>query len=204
MVNMVQKWNMRFGFRDANNREMRVVLALLRQSTHVRDLSKQTGIPHATVSRMLKGLGERNVVDFEVRGKNKVVKLRRNIEALNAVKMAEGYKLEKLIRMYPEMGVIIEEVLKRTKANLVVIFGSYAKFNAKLDSDIDLFVETQDRAVKKELEKINSRISVKIGRLRNKLSEPLVKEIIKDHVIVRGVDVFYEENQVFGGYEERR
>ena len=194
MVNMAQKRNI--------NREMEIILALLRQSTHVRDLSKQTGIPHATTSRMLEKLGARNIVDFEARGKNKVVNLKKNIEALNTVKMAESYKLEKLIRKYPETAAIIEEILEKMKqlkktGKIILIFGSYAKFNARPDSDIDLFVDTEDRNIKRELERISSKMSVKTGRLSSGAGKPLAKEIIRNHVIISGIEAFYEKNQIF-------
>ena len=101
----------------------------------------------------------------------------------------------RLIDKYPNMAVIIETITKKTDEKLILLFGSYAKFNAKPDSDIDLFVETKNRNVKRTVDEINSKINTKIGDFEK--SNPLVKEIIKDHVIIKGVETYYEKNSIF-------
>lgn len=185
MVNMVQKWNMK----------MEIVLALLKGSAHVRRLSKLTSIPHATLSRALNEMVKENMLDFKQDGRNKVFVLKKGIEALAVARSAEDYKLMKFLLEYPGMAVLSEEILKRCRSRLILLFGSYAKFTAKKGSDIDVFIETGKKSIKSEVEKIDSRINAKIGRFDPK--NILVKEIIKDHVILRGVDEFYEKNKVF-------
>src|SRR3990167_5644605 len=70
-------------------------------------------------------------------------------------------------------------------------FGTYAKGLTKKDSDIDIYIETKSRNVKKTIEEIHSKINVKIGTFDTK--SPLIKGIIKDHVIIRGIEVFYDK-----------
>ncbi|MEK6900125.1 MAG: hypothetical protein AABX05_03295, partial [Nanoarchaeota archaeon] len=62
---------------------------------------------------------------------------------------------------------------------------------AKKDSDIDIYIETKNRNVKGSIEDIHSKISVKIGTFDTR--SPLIKEIIKDHIIIRGIEAFYDE-----------
>lgn len=109
--------------------------------------------------------------------------------------MAEHYKLEKLIYFYPNLSIIVEDILKKAKSNLIILFGSYAKFIAKKDSDIDLFIETTRRKQKALIESINSKIRVKIGKFDK--TNLLIKEIIKDHIILKGVELFYEKTGFF-------
>jgi hypothetical protein len=47
-----------------------------------------------------------------------------------------------------------------------------------------VYVDTKHRKIKDELESIHSRISVKIGNFD--LNPPLIRKIIKDHVILKG------------------
>jgi len=75
--------------------------------------------------------------------------------------------------------------------DLIILFGSYAKGLEKKDSDIDIYIETKSRNVKKVVEDIHSKINVKIGSFDTK--SPLIKEIIKDHVIIKGIEVFYDK-----------
>ena len=176
--------------------EFEIILALLRnKELHVRGIAKTISQPHANISRIMKRLLNKNIVDFKFEGKNKVFRLKKGIEALNYVYMAEHFKLLKLFEKYPFLSVITESIISKTSEKLIIIFGSFAKFSANKESDIDIFIETTNRKIKNEVENINSRLSVKIGKLdKNSL---LIKEIIKDHVIVRGVEYYYEKNKIF-------
>lgn len=175
--------------------ELEVTLALLRnKELHVRGIAKAVNQAHANISRFMKQMLKKNIVDFRLEGKNKLFRLKLGIESLNYAYMAEHFKLLKLFEKYPFLSVAVESILSKTDEKLIIIFGSHAKFSAKKDSDVDIFVETSRRSVKAELENINSRLSVKIGMFdRNNL---LIKEIIKDHVIVRGVEYYYEKNKL--------
>ena len=176
--------------------ELESVLALLKyKELHVRALAKMVNQPHANISRTMKGLLKKNVVDFKFEGKNKLFKLKKGLEALNYVYLAEHYKLLKLFEKYPFLSILTESTVSKIDEKLILIFGSFAKFTAKKDSDIDVFIETTKRKVKSEVENINSRLSVKIGKFEKNNS--LIKEIVKDHVIVRGVEYYYEKNKLF-------
>lgn len=181
---------------EQNNIELEIVLALLkREELHVRALARYVNQPHANISRAMKRLLKENIVDFKIEGKNKLFRLKKGVEALNYAYIAEHYKLIKLLEKYPPLSVIVEDILSKTGEKMAIIFGSYAKFIAKKESDIDVFIETTKRSVKKELEKINSRLSIKIGKFdKNSL---LIKEVMKNHVIVRGVEYYYEKNKLF-------
>ena len=117
--------------------------------------------------------------------------LKKNLVARNYIYKAELNKLTKLLRKHPELGVIFEEILNKTDEKLVMLFGSYAKGLEKKDSDIDIYIETKNRRIKERVEDINSRIKVKLGAFNKK--SLLIKEIIKDHIIIRGVEEFYEK-----------
>jgi predicted nucleotidyltransferase len=183
---MVQK-------RDNLNSE--IILFLLRRESHVRGIAKYLDESHSTVLRRLNELLEENILDYRMEGKNKVFFIKNNLQAKTYIFNAENYKLIKLLKKYPELSIIVEGILKKCDEKLVVVFGSYAKFIAKKDSDIDVFVETSDRIVKEELEAIHSKINVKIGKFD--ADSPLIKEMIKNHVILRGVENFYEKIKFF-------
>ena len=175
--------------------ELEIILVLLKGENYLRGIAKQFGESHSTILRKLNRLTTENVLDYKMEGKNKVFFIKKNLQAKNYVFNAERYKLIKLLRKYPELDVIMDDVSRATKETLVVIFGSYAKFVAKEDSDIDVYVETRNRDVKEQVESIHSRIKVKFGDFD--LSSFLIKEIIKNHVILKGVEEFYEKTKFF-------
>ncbi|NWG09078.1 MAG: nucleotidyltransferase domain-containing protein [Nitrososphaerales archaeon] len=172
-----------------------IILFLLTGKYHLRGIARYLDISHSTVLRKLNVLLKENVLDYRKEGKNKVFFIKKNLEARNYVLNAERYKLIKLIKKYPELGIIIEDILKKCKVKLIILFGSYAKFTAKKDSDIDIYVETRNRKIKEEIETVHSRISVKIGNFD--LDSSLIKEIIKNHVLLRGAEEFYEKTKFF-------
>jgi predicted nucleotidyltransferase len=178
-----------------DNIESEIILFLLREESHVRGIAKQLGASHSTILRRLDKLLKDNVLDYRIEGKNKVFFIKNSLQAKTYIFNAEHYKLMKLIKKYPELSVIVEDILKRCDEKVVIIFGSYAKFTAKKDSDIDIFVWTDNKKRKEELESIYSRINVKIGDFD--LNSPLIKEIMKNHVILRGVEDFYEKTKFF-------
>lgn len=185
MVHMVQ---------NKDNIDSDIILLLLKGEKHLRGIAKQLNESHSTILRKLDRLVKENILDYKKEGKNKVFFIRKNLQAKNYVFNAERYELIKLLKKYPELSIIIDELLKK-KGNLIVLFGSYAKFLAKQDSDIDVYVETRSRKVKEELESVYSKVKVKIGDFDPE--SHLIKEIIKNHIILKGVEYFYEKTKFF-------
>jgi predicted nucleotidyltransferase len=103
--------------------------------------------------------------------------------------MTEEYKLLKLTNQ-AKLRRIIQEIRLITDGELVVLFGSHSKGTATKNSDIDIYIETTNTNLKKEIRKISDDISVKIGNF-NKENQ-LVKEIIKNHVIIQNTHRFYK------------
>lgn len=173
-----------------DNKEFDIILLLLRNPLHVRGIAKGLHQPHATILRKANSLVEQKVLDYKREGKNKVFFLRSNMVAVQYTYLAEHNKLVKLLAAYPEIAVIMNDILKKCREKLIILFGSYAKFQAKPDSDIDLYVDTTKRKCKETIEAIHSKLSVQIGRFDAKNN--LIKEIMKNHVILRGVEDYYE------------
>lgn len=186
MVHMVQ---------NRDNIDSEIILLLLKSENHLRGLAKQLNESHSTVMRKLDRLVEENVLDYKKQGRNKIFFIRKNLQAKNYVFNAERYKLIKLLKKHKELGIIIDEILKKSNKSLIVLFGSYAKFTVTPDSDIDIYVETKQRKAKEELESVHSKVKIKIGYFDT--DSQLIKEIIKNHIILRGVERFYGKTKFF-------
>ena len=180
---------------NRDNMDLEIILLLVRDESHLRGIAKQLKESHSTILRKLNKLVKENILDYKIEGKNKVFYIKKNLQAKNYIFNAERYKLIKLLKKYPELNIIINDILEKTKEKLIVLFGSYAKFTAKKDSDIDIFVETRSRKTKEAIEATHSKIRVKIGDFD--IDSQLIKEIIKNHIILRGVEEFYEKPQFF-------
>jgi predicted nucleotidyltransferase len=172
-----------------------IVLALLREPLHLRALADALAANHMTIARKLAILERDNVVDFSIEGKNKVYSLKRSIEGRNYAISSELYLQSRVLEKYPVLRGTIHSILVDTEIRLALLFGSYAKGNAHERSDIDIFIESSDREQKKRLELQNSLVNVKIGRFD--INNPLIREIMTDHVIVKGVEEYFEKTKFF-------
>jgi predicted nucleotidyltransferase len=175
--------------------KLEIVLELLKNENHIRGMAKSLNTNHMNIVRKIKELSKENVVDYIQKVKNKAYSLKKTAEAKAFVFMAENYKLTRAIQKYPALRGIIEKIQKNKKIKLAVLFGSYAKAMAKPDSDIDLYIDTASNKLKAEIGKIDTKLSVKIGKYDK--SNLLIKEIDKNHIIIKGIEEYYEKNGFF-------
>ena len=182
-------------FHMEQNISFEIIDILLNKEIHTRALAKRLNINHMTTSRYLKELVNDNVLDFRMEGRNKMYFLKKNIESRNYATMTELYKLNRVLKKHPGLRKIIKTIQRNPIISLAVFFGSYAKGTVRENSDIDVFIETEDRKLKQELEQLNSMLSVKIGEFDR--SNPLIKEIEKNHIIIRGAENYYEKIEFF-------
>ncbi len=175
---------------------MRIIEALLRKENHIRGLAKVLGTNQTTVSRKVLELYGANTVDYRFEGKNKVFFLKETLEAKQYACIAELYKLLAAIKKYSRLRLIVEKIRSNSKITLAVLFGSYAKGTANKESDIDVYIDTTDRSLGGEVSLIDTKLSVKIGSYAKQ--SLLIKEIEKNHVIIKGVEDYYEKSKFFG------
>ena len=136
-----------------------------------------------------------NVLDYRKEGKNKIFFIRNTLKAKNYVYSAEIHKLNSLLKKHPELSIILDDIKKDFSKGMIILFGSYAKGIPKKESDIDIYLETKDNNIKTKVKNINSKLSIKIGKFDTK--SLLIKEIIKNHIIIRGLEDFYERVEFF-------
>ncbi len=175
--------------------KLEIVNELLKNTKHVRGIAKNFNINHMLISRKIKELEKENIVDFKKEGKNKRYFLKKTIEAKNYIFTAENYKLNQILKKYSNLRRIIEKIQKDNRIKLAVLFGSYAKGIAKKESDIDIYINTENLKIKRELSQFDTRLSIKTGKYNK--SSLLIKEIEKNHVIIKGVELYYKKNKFF-------
>ncbi|KHO45073.1 MAG: hypothetical protein QS98_C0013G0009 [archaeon GW2011_AR3] len=163
---------------------------LEKQDNHIRGLAKALRTNQTTIARKATELEKQNILDYREEGRNKVYFIRKSLESHEYRKIVELYKILEIIKKYPRLRQIIEKVQANEEINLALIFGSYAKMSIDKDSDIDLYLETENKEIKKLIEFSDSKLSIKIGKFDKEM--PLIKEIIKSHIIIKGVDRYFE------------
>mgnify|MGYP001601095538 CR=1 FL=1 len=173
------------------NYECEVLLSLLKKEMRGRELSRELNTSLTRIQSILNELRNRTVLDYRTEGKNHVFFIKKNLMAKMFILNAENYKLIKIFEKYPILEILFRDIIKKSPDKLIILFGSYAKFIPKEDSDIDIYVDTNERRVKEDIELLNTSLSVKIGSFNK--DDLLIKEIIKNHAIIQGVEIFYEK-----------
>ncbi len=186
MVHMVQ---------DKNNLELEIILVLLKNKNHLREIARILNESHSTILRRINKLLKENILDYKKEGKNKIFFIKNNLKSKNYIYSAEIYKLNKVLKKYSELSIILEDIKKNFSKGMIILFGSYAKGNPKQNSDIDVYLETNNYKIKNKISELNSKLSIKIGNFDTK--SLLIKELIKNHIILRGLEDFYEKIDFF-------
>lgn len=167
-----------------------IILILSKEKKHIRGLAKILNTNPMTIARKVKQLEKKNIVDYNLEGKNKVYFLKKSLEANQYLKAAENLKIITLISKHPRLRNIIDVINKDCSIGLAIIFGSYAQEKETKNSDIDIYIETTNRKIKEKLELLDSKLSIKIGPFITENN--LIKEIIKNNIIIKGVDRYYK------------
>ena len=80
--------------------------------------------------------------------------------------------------------------------NQIILFGSVSRAEAQKDSDVDIYSSGSNVFIKKKIEAIDSSISARVGSFDR--DSILIKEIVENHVIIKGVEEYYEKSRFFG------
>ena len=156
-----------------------------------RDIAKRLRMNQKTVSNVLNKLERRHVLKFSVEGKNKYYYLNHlNPSVKEIIKLVEINRKIKLIETYKKFRDLFNKLESRTDG-IIAIFGSYANLSANEKSDIDVLAMGKIKETK-DLEglygiKINI---VKIDKNKFNKEDVLIKEVIKNHVVLKGVEEF--------------
>lgn len=169
---------------------MEIVNILAKGRNHIRRISELTGTNHMMISRKIKFLEEENVVDYFLEGRNKVYFLKKSPEARSYFLMSENYRLVRLLLRHRFLREFVWNVQLDKRIKFACFFGSYAMGGESNRSDIDVYIESENLSLKKSYSKLDSKLSIKLGKWDGE--NLLIKEIIGNHILIKGGELYYE------------
>ncbi|MBU0472428.1 MAG: nucleotidyltransferase domain-containing protein, partial [Nanoarchaeota archaeon] len=121
------------------------VLSLFRNDykkrMYLREISYTSKIPLKTCQNTLAKLENQKILKSKIEGKNKYFSLNiDNIKTKLLLLQTEIYMTDLFIEKYPQINMFMKELKTN---NPVIVFGSFAKFKAETNSDIDLLIITE-------------------------------------------------------------
>jgi predicted nucleotidyltransferase len=186
------------------NNELEVIALYLLgydKQYYLREISKLTKIPLKTVQTTLNILEKNSILKSKTAGKNKYFRLNLdNIQTKHYLLQAEIYKTSLFVDKYP----IFKTFMKKVNLNeVIILFGSFAKFSANKDSDLDMLVISNFGRVilpvhllPYKIHEINMTEITFIKSLEKQ--EALFKEIEENHIILNGHSFYV--NTMWGYY----
>ena len=157
-----------------------------RRQLYLREISKKTGIPLKTTQTLLTSLEKNSILRSRTNGKNKYFSLNLdNIQTKSAILQAEIQQTTMFLERYTP----IKTFLKSLRTNdALVVFGSFAKFSADKDSDLDLLMiqeEKQDIPLHLMPYTVHKTELTEESFLKAlERQENLIKEIEESHIIL--------------------
>ncbi len=158
-----------------------------------REIARKLKMNQKTVSNILKKLEKQHVLKFSTEGKNKYYFLNfSNPKIKEVIKLVEINRKMKFLEKYDKLQELFVELEKRC-FGILIILGSYANFSSSEKSDVDVFVIGKIKEIK-DLEslyglKINI---VKSSKRKFNRQNIFIKEIIKNHIILKGLEEFID------------
>lgn len=158
---------------------------------HGRAISKKTNLNQKTVSNILNKLEKANIVKFKFEGKNKIYFLNEfNAHIKEIIKIIEIHKKLKFLEHNKKFTKLFEK-LEESTDGIAVIFGSFASLSQTSKSDLDILIIGKSQNIENVEKAFNIQINPLITSKKKFDKNTLVaKEIIKNHIILKGVDEF--------------
>jgi len=167
----------------------------------LKELQERSGYSYERVYSSLKSLEQKGLVSGRKVGKTLVYAILTSSDAaLLAFTYSMVSKKEHFVKKFPKVWKALDEFLTKANLQVTIMFGSYAKGEAKEGSDIDLLCVDGDDAEKIALSlrhKYNVRITpvlVKKGNFENIKEEnpEFWRDLVEFGLVLKGQEIFYE------------
>ena len=164
-----------------------------------RELENKISISQKNIALTLDFLEKEGILSSKTSGNRRYFNLNKSNELVKKyIILAEIMNSIEFLKKNPKISHIFEKF--QSQNNIICIFGSYAKGIQKKGSDLDLFIigKIDEKKIKELGENYNIEISIKKGTKTDFLNslkkrDPLMKEILKSHIIIKGYEEFVEE-----------
>ena len=186
--------------------ELKIVDLLARNTERkftINEIAKFLEEYYSFVHRIVNKLIKDSVVTKEKAGKSYLCSINLyNEKTIILVNLSKIEKKNDLYNSNKELKIILEDFVKSAESLItpisIVLFGSYAKVTATKESDIDILLISK---TKTGIDKTTKEVYAKYGKEINAIvmtsedfkrqkDKALIKEVIKDHYVLYGVEKF--------------
>ncbi len=172
---------------------------------HMREISRNIGLSHTQVGKILNYFFRLGVLEKKQIGKTIIYKIKKNNLSLNYLIVWKKLKLINLIQKNKKIKTILEELFLKIGSfvkniDCLILFGSYSKGYQNKNSDVDLFFisNESEKDLKKKIGEIEDSFGVEINfkvlnkkNFEKKLDHPLTIEVLEGIPLINS-EYFYK------------
>ena len=163
------------------------------QEIYGRDIAKKLKMNQKTVANSLQILENKNILKSSIRGRNKYYSINKDhFHIKDIIKLIEITRRIEFLETNKKIKNLFDKLVAKTNGVLIV-FGSYANRTNTSVSDLDILVigKISDLNDLEELYKIKINV-IKSSRKLWKKDDTFIKEVAKNHIILKGIGDFVD------------
>jgi predicted nucleotidyltransferase len=174
---------------------------------NISELVRETRAAPNIIHKHINDLKNSEVIKEVEIGKNRMKKIYPNLKSENGrlvFSLIEAQKKEDFFVKYKSLKGPFIQLLQNLPNNVVciLVFGSYARFSAEKESDLDLLFITTNKEIER-IERVLEEAFVTFGKvsprvitidefIKNKNTDTLLNQIVKEHVCIFNTWKFLE------------
>jgi len=174
------------------------------QKISILQLSKQLKMHYPNIHKTIKKLEKKQIISLETIGKASICSLNTKSRELPIyLSFVEELKAKEYMNKFPFLKRILEQAKKISSITCIGLFGSQITNKATSNSDIDMFILTEDNKLYKDFipkyfPELENKIDLNIITFKEfteSLKESKVTistEIAKNKIIISGAEIFYQ------------
>lgn len=180
-----------------NTSQIKIIETIFKNpGINLRELIGKTRLSPNYVSKYINLLSQRGILKEE-RLEKKRVYLRRfflnlkSNQGKNIFILVKEEEKELFFQKYLKLKPVFEQLTEEIKSiDFLLIYGSYARFAAEKDSDLDILIVGKiinKQHIKEIFVSLDIEVSIKIERLKDfkrKLEDPLYQQIVRDNILI--------------------
>lgn len=186
-----------------NETELKILAAFFPEGAErtTKEIEEISGYSHERAYSTLRGLEEKKILFKKPVGKTLLYSIKRFDDSVYfAFTYYSINKKDSFVKKYPHVWKAVEEFIDKTKPEMVVLFGSYSKGEAKERSDIDVLCINGNPETEKIALSLRHKYDLRITpviiskedfkKIRSDNPE-LWEEIVRFGIVLKGQEVFY-------------
>ncbi len=173
----------------------------------IRELAKEILVVYYLVQQNIVELKEKKIVTVQKAGRTSLVMINQQVDSCYLLE-AERFKREMFYHRFPHLHVMLKKIIAKAHTSffILLIFGSYAKYTSRKDSDLDLLIVVPSTSQVDEMERVLSTISgisptvihetivteKSFISMLQKKDLTVANEAKEKHILVYGEDLYYK------------